>query len=348
MFLATTVITIIAFIRIFMLREFMFIYFKVLMVAAIFCMLFKIVGMLSGEKIFTRFYLSGIMFAVMMLAAQLNRVTLRNVMINLVNSILFTASVIEVFTVPDSMIDPVYTVLPIRNIVIVIFAIEIFAFAIFLVPRIKIFKKSFGGLVKWEEHFGAALIFEAFMLMVASFTYLYSLVYGVGEEFIIFNAVYIFVMSLLFLHMMLVLSSTPFFVVFSGIEGIAVMVGGVTLASIGNVSGRLIVALENSQANTLKVIAKDKILIYWRTRIKAGGSIRRLSIMMVGTKLEKNTEEFFSLLSSRIKDRILRDYLLTQKLVDIDYVVRQIESMLPPRFLREEFEYAIEKFREIL
>mgnify|MGYP000675100302 CR=1 FL=1 len=192
------------------------------------------------------------------------------------------------------------------------------------------------------------LVPETFTFVLASIVYLTYLHLGLSEEVIIFNIALMPILMILLFHVVIMVSSIPFFVAFSGIEGIAVIIGGVKMSSIGNVPDSLVLALEKLDISSLKAVSKDKMIIYWRTNIRSEDVIRRLSIVMIGTRIEKNAEKFFSILSSCIRDRIARDYVLIGKLADVDFLARQIESPLPPNFLREEFRYAIKKFREVI
>jgi len=344
----TVFLSFIAMVRILLFRERLFILFKIVVVLTMLSMLFKALGVMYGCKFFTRIYLFGTMVGMSIFIMQLNRLSFRSLAINYINATLVVASVFEIALVPDNMIDPVCTILPIRNAIMTIISVEVFILASILVIRIHGLKAPFGKLVKWEEKFSTALIVETGIFMGISITFLHSLFHLLPKEMAIFNIIAICLIAIMLVHIVFIVSSTPFFVAFSGVEAIAVILGGVKVAEIGHISNNIIVALEKTQASMIRAVLRDKILIYWRSTIKAGGSIRKLSLIILGWKYEEPTERFFNILSMCIRDRISRDYILAEKLMDIDTLIRQIESPIPPRFLGEEFTYALRKFRDII
>ncbi len=337
-----------AMIRILLFRETLFVYFKVVVVITVLAMICKMSGILYNSSALARCFLAGTLAGMTLFVVQLNRITIRSFRLNYINSLMFTLGALEVFSVSEEQISPVYTVLPVRNIIIFLLSVEVFVLAAVMVRKIRSLKGSFGGLVRWEEKMSIALVFESLLFVVASVIYVLSLFFGISENILMFNAIIIPTLTILLLHIVFVVSTVPFFVAFSGIEGIAVVIGGVKITSIGKIPDSLVLSLEKLDANSLKVVSKDKVLIYWRTNIRSKDTIRRLSIMMIGARIERNVEKFFSILSSCIRDRISRDYVLAGKLADVDFLLRQIESPIPPSFLKEEFRYAIKKFREVI
>lgn len=337
-----------AVIKIALLKEHLFAYLKFLIILGLIGIIAKILAIDFGLLILTRLYLAITLLVAILMVLQLNRVSLRSLQLNLVMSVVYVAALLEIFMVPDTMIDPEYTVLPVRNSAMLIAGIIMASLSVLAVSRIRKLKRRFGKLIVWEERNAYILLLFSIIATLIFGVFLISYFYGVTKLFIILNYFFILVIALMLLSLSITISTNPFFVSFTGIEGIAVVFGGVTLTSIGEVPNSLILGLEKMMFNSLRVISKDKILIYWRTTVSLGGERRKLSLLMLGRYLEKNGELFFTLLSSRIRDRLTRDYLLTKKLMDIDYFVRQIESPLPPRFLREEFKYTIQAFRRLL
>ncbi len=346
--LPSVIIFSLATVKVILLKEQLFVYLKLVTVFALLGVLFKILALQESDPMFVRLYLAVTLLVGVFMAAQLNRVSIRNPFLNLLTSILFIASVIEVFSVPDAYIDPEYTVLPLRNGTMVFCSLEMMVLSIMATKRIIGLKKYFGRLIKWEEKNVIALVILSAIITIILMLFWVSIWIGVSPFFIWLNYFFILSMASMLLSLSIAISSNPFFVSFTGIEGIAVVFGGVTLASIGRIPDGLIIGLENAMFNSLRIISKDKILIYWRTTIEFKGERRKLSLLMLGRYLEKSGEMFFNLLSSNIKDRLTKDYLLTKKLMDLEYFIKQIESSLPPRFLREEFKYTIEIFRKSL
>ena len=346
--LLSFVVFFLAVIKILLLKEQLFVYLKLVIVFGLLGVIFKIIAIERADKFLVRLYLIVTLIVGVFMATQLNRVSLRSSTLNLLLSVAYVASVIEVFTVPDTYINPEYTVLPIRNSALVICGLEMTGLSIVATKRIMDLKRYFGKLLAWEEKNAIVMVVLAIITTIIFILFWLSIWIGISRFFIWLNYSFIFVIGVMLLSLSITTTSNPFFVSYTGIEGIAVVFGGVTLTSIGKIPDSIIIGLENTTLNSLRIISKDKILIYWRTTIELGGERRKLSLLMLGRYLEKSGELFFNILSSRIKDRLTRDYLLTKKLMDLEYFVKQIESKRPPKFLREEFRYTIEIFRRSL
>lgn len=336
----------IAFILILRFKGSLFTPLKVMLFFSVVSVCFKILGLLYGGEFFIRAYLSAALLAILLITSQINRVTIRNNILNYFLGIFFVSSCYEIMTVPKSMLSEEFTVLPIRNTLMAISAIINLFLILYLIKRARFIQRNFKGLVEREFPVLDFLIFLGGIQACVSSLYLLALKNLYIEILKLLNYIGMIIGTVTLLMLCLYLMKVSFFVSFSGLTGMVISIGDIVITSLGNVPKEIIPFFMDAPYNDITYISDRIVIKAWKTRITYGQEQKDFLFLATSRVYEYDAEKFLILLALSIEDRVKRDYLLKKKLLDTEYLMKQVKSQSPPKFLKEEFQKALYEYKE--
>ena len=329
------------------LKTSLFVPLKAVMFFSIVTILLKIISLTLGGEYFVEAYLAVALLTILLITLQLNRITIRSNILNYLLGLLFVASCAEIVGAPRNMLSEEFTVLPIRNSVMLLSAIINVLMVCHLIRRARYIQKNFKGLVKKEFLVLNILIIFGAIQVGFSAAYLLALWDLYIEILKALNYFGMIIGTIVLLLLCFYLMKIHFFLSFSGLTGITISIGDVVITSIGDVPKEILPYFMRAPYNDITYISDRMMIKVWKTRISYGSEQKDFLFMAVSKVYEYDAEKFLVLLALSIEDRVKRDYLLKKKLLNTEYLMKQIESPFPPRFLKEEFQKALYEYRKI-
>ena len=309
---------------------------------AFFSMLSKFLGLLTNNIIFVRLFLILSCVAIALYVAQMNRLTMRNPIINYLVSFLAVFAIWEVLTMRAELLEPRLAHTWIRLIAIFGSALISLGLSYILYRRLLERFQTFKIIALEELHIYRIFILISAILLIVTGIFILQVVLSCFPYELIISANYIsFMLIGLVSALMAYLSKKiSFYLVVSGLSGLAIAIGDEIVLRMGAVDDKLIrYLLETETDRVIMFTADRKILAVNKEKILQSEGGATLTMVVTADKYEIETERFIWLLFNKVSERIRRDYILRKKLLVIRQKSRLIESV--SRLLQEEIMYIL-------